>query len=852
MSRSLHPEHQTDLENSGLTPSTITAAGIYTVPPDIINRKLGGLASGVVSALAFPYPGCDGYERFKVWREEGREGPKYLQKPGTPNHLYVPTVTDLSGDETLLITEGEKKSLALSQAGFQTVGIGGVWNWRGKGEDNRSGESRPINDLDRVNWGRSVTIVFDSDGHDNSNIRLTAFRLARELSGRGATVSILFLPPGEAGEKVGVDDYLVADSPEVLRELLGTAWPFDPSLDDDRAEIAWQTRDLTLEAPNSEKLEVLAGLIPTMACMSHTRVDAVLEKLRESLGLRQRDLDTLRRDIKRERSHRESRREGQGSLIQVGDLEADHRLHPAIDFLGDAMTIGFRVNLPNGEEGLMVLLSDGQGVRSDVDPEQIEIGGEPFRVSRGGFSPFLEEVWGLDRVKSFLENPTIPKNLFQEIRETLGLYLDLPEKAYGLLTAWAIATYFAHQFAAFPFLHFHGPKECGKSKTLEALRFLCLSAWKGRDITAAALGDTMEGQRGTMLIDQAEKLGQNNDGHLVGLLADSYKKAGGRRRVVNMDRGSRRVLEFSTYGPKAFASTKGLDPDLADRCVRIPMTRTRKKLPDLEGWEPEWADLRDACYRFTLLAFKEVEAAYKAIPGDGTRMRELWRPLGAVLKALKVEESEAEAILEFFMSQVQETRHEPTGWEITLLEALKSRAEKEDGDFEMTPEDILKAMNLKEEDKGPSNKWVGDILSQYNLYHHKGRPKKQGQKITLYQFKPARVIELCQIYLRDTSQNDMSLMSPEEKTRDISKLDGARENEGTCPLLSPSGVLDRGHEGSCPPESTCPSYRSENIGKNEGGHGGHEKSGGMAEKQFSSFTPEHLEALLKEGEEIEL
>jgi hypothetical protein len=174
-----------------------------------------------VSALAFPYPGCDGFKRFKVWREEGKTGPKYLQKSGTPNHFYFPPTVDLEGDYPMLVVEGEKKTLALWQAGFQVVGLGGIWGWCAGGEGYRKpGEHQPIPDLDLMNWRRPVTIIFDSDGHNNPLVRLAAFRLGRELSRRGAAVSILFIPPGPTGEKLGADDFLVAHGPEKLREMM--------------------------------------------------------------------------------------------------------------------------------------------------------------------------------------------------------------------------------------------------------------------------------------------------------------------------------------------------------------------------------------------------------------------------------------------------------------------------------------------------------------------------------------------------------------------------------------------------------------------------------------------------------
>ena len=77
------------------------------------------------------------------------------------------------------------------------VGIGGVFNWLTKGG---KGDSRPISDFDLVIWRRPVTILFDSDGHDNHNVRLAAFRLAREVARRGGQVDVLFLPPGHTGK----------------------------------------------------------------------------------------------------------------------------------------------------------------------------------------------------------------------------------------------------------------------------------------------------------------------------------------------------------------------------------------------------------------------------------------------------------------------------------------------------------------------------------------------------------------------------------------------------------------------------------------------------------------------------
>jgi hypothetical protein len=217
----------------------------------------------------------------------------------------------------------------------------------------------------------------------------------------------------------------------------------------------------------------------------------------------------------------------------------------------------------------------------------------------------LPRDWGLERLKAFMDDPNPPENLFSDLIQVFKKYIELAEPAYGLLAAWTVLTYFSPMFTACPFLNLYGPKETGKSKSLEVLKCSCFNAWKGRDISVAALGDTVDGMRGTVLIDQAESLRPD----MVGILADSYKRAGAKRLLVDTS-GGRRVREFSAYGPKAFAATKDLDPDLRDRCIRIQMVRTIKRLPDLEGYEPEWANLRDALYRFTLLCFKDVERHY--------------------------------------------------------------------------------------------------------------------------------------------------------------------------------------------------------------------------------------------------
>ena len=189
-----HPAHLADLARSGLTQETIEALGIHTVRPGDIPRLVGWDPPGVTSALAFPYPGEDGFARVKVFPpftgKDGHTG-KYLQRPGTGVHLYItPSAGAVLADPTapLTFTEGEKKAAALHQAGIPAVGLGGLWSWLDDG--------LPIPALDKIAWAeREVPLDFDSDVWSRPDLLRAVYALGREIEDRGAQVRVRRLPP---------------------------------------------------------------------------------------------------------------------------------------------------------------------------------------------------------------------------------------------------------------------------------------------------------------------------------------------------------------------------------------------------------------------------------------------------------------------------------------------------------------------------------------------------------------------------------------------------------------------------------------------------------------------------------
>lgn len=207
-----HPAHLADLRKSGLTDETIIQHGIKTVRPADITKRAGFDIPGLISAYIIPFPPFnDGYFRLKAFYAPGQERhangnkkPRYIQRKGTPNRLYIPLpVFPILNNTTvqLYITEGEKKALKATQEGLPTIAITGLWNWK------QSGNHELIDDFNLITWeGRPVHVVPDSDWLEPGkagkprNLKDAVLRLCWKLQERGAKASIVLLPGGDSHE----------------------------------------------------------------------------------------------------------------------------------------------------------------------------------------------------------------------------------------------------------------------------------------------------------------------------------------------------------------------------------------------------------------------------------------------------------------------------------------------------------------------------------------------------------------------------------------------------------------------------------------------------------------------------
>lgn len=124
--------------------------------------------------------------------------------------------------EAIIITEGERNALAISQLGHPCIGLVGVWGWQKKRQRSDTGkafgERKLICDLERVAWsGRNVVIVFDADVDSNERAQMAQARLAEVLKSHGAIVRVGRIPV-DSGCK-GIGEYLAQHDGRACQEL---------------------------------------------------------------------------------------------------------------------------------------------------------------------------------------------------------------------------------------------------------------------------------------------------------------------------------------------------------------------------------------------------------------------------------------------------------------------------------------------------------------------------------------------------------------------------------------------------------------------------------------------------------
>jgi len=224
----LLPHHKALLDASGVSPEVAEARGYRSITTRAELARLGfGRKQLIVPTLLIPVWSVTGERASYQHRPDNPrvingKPLKYETPKGSRMLLDVHPFARLQlGDPSipLFITEGVRKGDAAVSRGLCCVALLGVWNWRGS---NERGGKTALPDWEYVALnGRRVFIVFDSDVMLKAPVHQALARLKSFLEQRGADVALIYLPAGDGGAKVGLDDYLA--SGRTIEDLLGLA-----------------------------------------------------------------------------------------------------------------------------------------------------------------------------------------------------------------------------------------------------------------------------------------------------------------------------------------------------------------------------------------------------------------------------------------------------------------------------------------------------------------------------------------------------------------------------------------------------------------------------------------------------
>lgn len=441
-------------------------------------------------------------------------------------------------------------------------------------------------------------------------------------------------------------------------------------------------------------------------------------------------------------------------------------LHPGLDVRDRLLVVGFRYHAKADEEKEIFLVAhDGRIFTTDKNPiptpgKQYWLDKRKRRLVR------IEERWSVKELKAFLEeyndpNKTLPqsKAIFEEIVDATKRHIELEQEAdYWLLSAWIMGSYFYPVFSAYSFLHIKAPKRSGKSQCLNLLSQLCFNAVKARP-SLAALSDTVDSLRGTYLIDQADSLTRKGQEDILDILADSYKRSGGKRRIVNFDKkGGREILEFETYSPKAFASIRELPEDLRDRCLEINLIRTRKNFPDPDDQSETWKELRGKLYKLLFTEYQSIQSTYEVRKIEYNTNREmlgrsleLWLPFEVILECCGMAENVLRA-KKRFLSQYGFTEYEPSEFEEAVVKAVLYCLQ-ENAELIITPSQICDVMDSDffhpNATLNQRSSKVGWVIKRFNLASEKKGRTKEGVR---YLFHKQKVENIYESYFKTASE----------------------------------------------------------------------------------------------------
>jgi uncharacterized protein DUF3631 len=230
-------------------------------------------------------------------------------------------------------------------------------------------------------------------------------------------------------------------------------------------------------------------------------------------------------------------------------------------------------------------------------------------------------------------------NIITAVEEYLTSYVTFSNPNHGFVGAlWAAATHAWPHFDVFPYMVVTSDtKQSGKTLFgIDLMKNLSANAVSAGGMTPAVCFRTIDQEKPTLLVDEAETLNSEAATDLRAALNMGYKKGATFRRVEG-----RKPVEYKVFCPKLFVLIGDVYDTLHDRSIIVRMMRAKpakrfvRAVAELDGFA-----LRDALSKQVageVGRITDLYAAHKGLDFLSSRDEEIWLPLFVTCEALAPE-----------------------------------------------------------------------------------------------------------------------------------------------------------------------------------------------------------------------
>lgn len=468
--------------------------------------------------------------------------------------------------------------------------------------------------------GKYVYICYDMDEAGRKGARKAAGIIAKAAE----SVRIIELPvKGEKSEKDFTDWVLkCGGTAEKFRELMAQAAVFEPptdeAADDQEVPIEEQINALPPDIDWEEHQAAWKRLIRSLVKKRPAAREQYIKLIKERFKL---GAKVIRDEIKAE----ELAMKVEPPIPAPLDAPRQTGCVLAQDMVDGVFHYGIWLPTNKGEFVFRLVTSDRKLLEASEDVQAYQLPKDFIRWSVDSATPFNVFEWLAGKAE------IDARALFEEVRDFIQRYMWYPDqRTYSLLAVWIMQTYVFMVFDQLPYLALVGTKRAGKTRLFELLEMLCFNAKLASSVTDAYLFRSVEVDRVTLLVDEADQLkAPSKDGlnEKLEILRSGYRRSGSVGRIEGDDRAR---VDFSTYSMKAIANVSGLEDALEDRTISLPVERKPKEVHVAKlvhrKVQRQAQVMRNKLYCFGLQCAGRLAELYETVEVEGVddREAEIW------------------------------------------------------------------------------------------------------------------------------------------------------------------------------------------------------------------------------------